>query len=115
MIRKLLVVGIASFLSLPVLAANATEPAARPKTVNCSGPDYRKAWVEDDLEGTVSLSVLVSADGSVKDAKLVESSGHRVLDKASLRASSTCKFGAPASRPTSAAEWTNLQFKWVTK
>ena len=111
MIGKLPVVAIASILSL---AANASESAARPHPVSCSGPDYPKAWVGEDLQGTVRLSVLVAADGSVKEAKLVESSGYRALDKASLRASATCKFGAPSSYGDSASGWTSLQFKWVT-
>lgn len=111
MIGKLPVVVIASILSL---AAHAGEPAARPKPVNCIAPDYRKAWVEEDLQGTVRLSVLVAADGSVKDARLVESSGYRVLDKASIRASSTCRFGAASNPGDKASGWTSLQFKWVT-
>jgi protein TonB len=111
MIGKLPVVVIASSLSL---AAHAGESAARPKPVNCIGPNYPKAWVEDDLQGTVRLSVLVAADGSVKEAKLVESSGYRALDKASLRASSTCKFAAASNYGERASGWTSLQFKWVT-
>lgn len=111
MIGKVLVVAIASILPL---AVNAAETAAPPKSVNCSGPDYPRAWINENLEGTVRLSVLVAADGSVKDAKLVESSGYRAMDKASLRASSTCKFSATTTRSGSASGWTDLQFKWVT-
>lgn len=114
MIGKLLVVATASILSLPAFAANATESGARLKSVNCSGPNYPKSWIEDEVQGTVSLAVLVGEDGSVKEAKLLESSGYRVLDKASLRASSTCKFGAASNYGDSASGWTNLQFKWVT-
>lgn len=113
MIGKLYVVAIAS-LSLTAFA-NAAEPTARPKAVNCSIPNYPKAWIDDDLQGTVRLAVLVGADGSVKEAKVVESSGRRAMDKASLRASSTCKFGSTSKDSDSASRWTSMQFKWVTE
>lgn len=115
MIGKLHLVAIASTLSLTAFAANAAEPTARPKLVNCSVPNYPMAWIDEDLQGTVRLAVLVGADGSVKDAKVVESSGRRVLDKASLRASSTCKFGATSKASDSASGWTTVQYKWVTE
>jgi TonB family protein len=115
MIGKLPVVAIASTLLLTAFAANAAEPTARPKAVNCIVPNYPTAWIDDDVQGTVRLAVLVDSDGSVKDAKVVESSGRKVLDKASLRASSTCKFGVKSKDSDSASGWTTLQYKWVTE
>jgi TonB family protein len=56
--------------------------------------------------------VLVDADGSVKQAKVVESSGHRALDRASLRASYTCKFGA-AGKDNGEPGWSTVQYKWI--
>ena len=82
MIAKLHLIAIASVLSLTTFAANAAEPTMRQKLVNCGVPNYPKAWVEDEVQGTVRLAVLVGADGSVKDAKVVESSGRRMLDSA---------------------------------
>ena len=104
MIGKRHVVAIASVLSF---AAHA-EPIARLKPASCGTPAYTTEWKNDELQGTVRLAVLVDADGSVKQAKVVESSGHRALDKASLRASYTCKFG------TAMAGWSTVQYKWIT-
>jgi TonB family protein len=112
MIRKSHVVAVASVLSLTAFAAHAAEPATRLKSATCSVPTYAADWREDDLQGTVRLAVLVGADGSVKDAKVVESSGHRALDRASLRASYRCKFGATKAGD-GAGNWSTVQYKWV--
>lgn len=114
MTRKLHVVAIASLLSLTALGARAAEPAARLQHATCATPAYSAHWIEDDLQGTVRLAVLVGADGSVKDARVVESSGHRALDKASLRASYTCRFGTDAKEGDAAPGWSTVQYKWVT-
>jgi protein TonB len=44
---------------------------------------------------------------------VVESSGYRALDKASLRAGYTCKFGAASKSSDSTSTWTTVQYKWV--
>lgn len=113
MIAKLRIAAIASPLLLTAFAANATEPGARLKSVNCNVPDYPRGWEGEDLQGTVRLAVLVGADGSVQDAKVVESSGHRALDKASLRAGTTCKFGATSKDSDKSSFWATVQYKWV--
>ena len=109
MIGKRHVIAIASLLV--ALNAHAAEPAARLKPATCSMPAYTADLKDDYLEGTVRLAVLVDADGSVKQAKVVESSGHRALDRASLRASYTCKFGAPAK--DGAPGWSTVQYRWI--
>lgn len=114
MIGKLHVVAIASTLSLSAFATNAAESIAPPKTINCSAPTYPRGWIAGDIQGTVRLAVLVGADGLVKDTKVVESSGRRELDKASRRASSTCKFGTTSKDGDSVPAWTTVQYKWVT-
>lgn len=109
MIGKRHVVAIASVLSL---TAHAAEPAARLKHATCSTPAYTSDLKDEYLEGTVRLAVLVDADGSVKQARVVESSGHRALDRASLRASYSCKFGT-AGKDSSEPGWSTVQYKWI--
>lgn len=113
MIGKLHAVALAFTLSMTGFTANAAEPAAVPKAANCSIPDYPAAWIDDGLQGTVRLAVLVGADGTVKDTKVVSSSGHRELDKASRRAGAHCKFGATSKDSSSAPVWTTVQYLWV--
>ncbi|WP_342113530.1 energy transducer TonB [Pseudoduganella sp. OTU4001] len=113
MIGKLHAVAIAFTLSMTGFAANAAETAAAPNTAICSTPNYPTAWIKDGLEGTVHLALLVEADGSVKERKVVSSSGHRELDKATLRAGANCKFGAAPKGSDSKPGWTTVQYQWV--
>ena len=113
MIGKLSAVAIASVLSLTALAAHAAEPAARLKNASCSTPVYTADLKDEELQGTVRLAVLVDADGSVKQSKVLESSGHRAIDRASLRASYSCKFGAAAKDGDTAPNWSTVQYKWI--
>jgi TonB family protein len=113
MIGKRHVVAIASVLSLTAFGAHAAEPAARLKPATCSVPAYTADLKDEYLQGTVRLAVLVGADGSVKQAKVVESSGHRALDRASLRASYTCKFGAPVKDGDAESGWSTVLYKWT--
>ena len=114
MTGKSLVVAIASALTLTTFAARAAEPAARLKTATCGMPSYTADLKDEELlQGTVRLAVLVDTDGSVKKAKVVESSGHRALDRASLRASYSCKFGAVGKEAEGAPGWSTVQYKWI--
>lgn len=112
MIGKLRIVAVASVLSLTAFGAHAAEPAARLKPATCSIPAYTADLKDEYLQGTVRLAVLVDTDGSVKQAKVVESSGHRALDRASLRASYSCKFGSTA-KDDGAPNWSTVQYKWI--
>jgi protein TonB len=116
MIAKPRIVAVASTLLLTVFAANAVnaaESSTRQKSADCAVPHYPLTWQDDGLQGNVRLAVQVGADGSVRDAKVVESSGYRALDKASLRAGYTCKFGAASKSSDSTSTWTTVQYKWV--
>ncbi|MTV36617.1 energy transducer TonB [Duganella radicis] len=91
--------------------ASAAAPAGRLNDAECGVPAYRTAWQDEELAGNVKLAVLVDANGNVKDTKVISSSGYLALDKASLRASTNCKF-KPA---TNGAEpvWAQVQYNWV--
>ena len=49
-------------------------------------PIYPKAALDQNLEGTVTLLVSVSSDGSITSIVLTKSSGHKALDEAAIRA-----------------------------
>jgi protein TonB len=42
--------------------------------------------LRDELEGTTRLGFIVSAEGQVEDVQVIESSGHDILDDASIKA-----------------------------
>jgi protein TonB len=119
MIAKPRIVAVASILLLTASAANAvntdtaSEPSTHKKLAACEVPYYPTAWQEEGIQGNVRLAVRVGADGEVHEAKVVESSGYRALDRASLRAGYNCKFGTASKDSDSASEWTTVQYKWV--
>ena len=62
--------------------------------------------------GDITLSVLVTAQGKVADAKIEKSTGFRELDKAAIVAVARCTF-VPASKDGSAVEsWTTVRYSW---
>lgn len=107
-IRSIIALGLISLSTLnPASAAADTRLAAG----ECEAPAYRSAWQDDELQGNVKLAVLVDAKGNVQDTKVISSSGHIALDKASLRASTACKF-KPSSNGAEPV-WAQVQYKWV--
>ena len=49
-------------------------------------PEYPQELIEDDVEGSVTVKILVAADGSVESVKLVSSSGYSAMDRAAIAA-----------------------------
>jgi protein TonB len=61
-------------------------PTKGPGIVGGPTPVYPKDALDGGLEGRVSLSVTVAADGSVSGVAVAKSSGHQILDDAAVRA-----------------------------
>ena len=49
-------------------------------------PEYPQELIEDDVEGSVTVKILVAADGSVESVKLISPSGYSAMDRASIAA-----------------------------
>ncbi|HKY20512.1 MAG TPA: energy transducer TonB [Vicinamibacterales bacterium] len=79
----------------------------------CREPEYPSASERLGEAGTAAISLLIGADGSVQQAKIVTSSGFKRLDEATVKAFSRCKFlvGTTDGRPESS--WFSMQYKWV--
>ena len=72
-------------------AAPAAPPAPPAERVAASlraeaTPEYPQELIEDDVEGSVTVKILVAADGSVESVKLVTSSGYSAMDRAAIAA-----------------------------
>lgn len=94
-------------------AAGAVSDPARLAAADCNVPNYRNSWQDDEIQGAVKLAVLVDADGNVQETKVISSSGHLALDKASQRAGATCKFRPVAKESGNSPVWAQVQYKWV--
>lgn len=75
---------------------------------NCPKPEYPKASLMNEEQGTVTLGLLVNAEGSVTDSKVEKSSGSKALDKAALKSLSACKFKA-----TGKSDWQHIEYTWT--
>ena len=74
--------------------------------------EYPKASLMNEEQGTVSMSFLVNADGTVSDSKIEKSSGFKNLDKAAVKGLSACKF-KPGTKDGSAAQtWAKVDYAW---
>ncbi|MCG2585922.1 energy transducer TonB [Massilia sp. TS11] len=74
--------------------------------------DYPKASLVNEEQGTVSLSILVNADGSVAEAKVDKTSGFKNLDKAAQKGLSACKFKPGSKDGAPAQTWTKVDYAW---
>lgn len=66
------------------LATWVTPPALVSGTI--TSDDYPARAVRDELEGTTRLAFIVSAEGQIEAVEVIESSGHPILDEASIKA-----------------------------
>ncbi|QOY94827.1 energy transducer TonB [Massilia sp. UMI-21] len=79
----------------------------------CAKPDYPMHAARNGDSGTVTLALLVGADGRVRDARVQKSSGHRELDRAALNALSLCQFKPAMNNGVAAAGWGQIAYVWT--
>jgi protein TonB len=115
MSTKARAIAIISSMFLSVLSGHAlaADRSAKIDESACRTPAYPVQWQADDQQGAVLLSVLVKEDGSVGEAKVLESSGYARIDKASLRAGINCKFKPGTKNGEAAPSWVKMQYSWV--
>ena len=101
----------ALLLSSMTVAVVAAEVPAVFDARNCRA-DYPKASLMNEEQGTVSMSFLVSPDGSVVESKLEKTSGFKSLDKAAIKSISACKFKPGTKDGVPAQTWTKVDYAW---
>lgn len=77
----------------------------------CNKPAYPSRWVDQGASGNVVVDVLVGTDGTVLESKLVQSSGYRHVDRASVRAVEGCKLKLSSAQ--AAPSWSRVKYEWV--
>lgn len=102
---------IAAVLVSSAPAVFAAEVPASFDSKNCKA-EYPKASLMNEEQGTVSMSFLVKADGSVADSKIDKSSGFKNLDKAAIKSLSACKFKPGTKDGAPAETWTKVDYAW---
>jgi protein TonB len=96
----------------PAEAAQASPPPG-PKTNTCARPVYPKEAIRNEWTGRVTIAFLIGVDGTVKDAKIVKSSGHDVLDNAARDSLSLCRFKPATVDGKPHEAWQPVQYVWT--
>ena len=86
------------------------EVDVKPIPVYAPKPDYPEEARTGEMEGTVIIEVLVGNDGYVKRAKIVESSGYDILDKAAKEAARDCEFTPGEHEGELVRVWVSIPF-----
>ncbi|MGZ5201538.1 MAG: energy transducer TonB [Telluria sp.] len=79
----------------------------------CAKPAYPTAAARNGETGTVTLALLVGADGKVTSSRIQHSSGFRDLDKAAVNALSLCTFKPAMNNGTPESGWAQLAYVWT--
>ena len=92
-------------------AAPAVPPAPPAERVAASlraeaTPEYPQELIEDDVEGSVTVKILVAADGSVESVRLVTSSGYSAMDRAAIAAGYRFQFNPGDNGRKGVFPWT---------
>lgn len=95
-------------------AAPAPAAAAFVERADCARPAWPKESLERGEQGTVTLALLVEANGKVSASKVVKSSGFRALDAATLAAMAKCTYQPQVVvRGEAQMGWQLLQYVWM--
>ncbi len=76
-------------------------------------PDYPKVALDDNVGGTVFLTVTVSATGMVEHVTVSRSSGNSALDRAAIRAAQAWTFTAALANGAAVSDTVQLQFTYA--
>lgn len=100
------------------LAGCGSAPRAVPPTKavmlykTCVKPEYPRAAVRRESQGTVSLAFYVEPDGRVSDSRIAKSAGDALLDEAALRSLKTCRFKPATENGKPVGQWAPIQYVW---
>jgi protein TonB len=79
----------------------------------CAKPAYPVSAARNGETGTVTLALMVGADGRVQDSRIQQSSGSRVLDRAAVNALSLCRFKPAMRGGVAEAGWAQIAYVWT--
>lgn len=97
-------------------ADGAAAPASRAAAVQqtkCARPVYPPEGLRAKWTGVSTLAFLIGADGAVRDARILKSSGHDALDDAALAALKVCRFEPATKHGDPVESWVPVQYVWT--
>lgn len=93
--------------------AGVTHTAVLADANGCARPDYPRRAARMGESGTVTLALLVGADGRVSGSRIQSSSGSPELDKAAVLALSMCKFKPATTGGVAEPGWAQIAYVWT--
>lgn len=78
----------------------------------CAKPVWPKESLRQEQTGTLTFRFLIGVDGQVEDAIVTKSSGHILLDQATLEAVKKCKFRPGIKDGKSVSAWMSMGYVW---
>lgn len=100
-----------SLLCLTLNAVAADNQATLDPKASCDKPDYPRASLVNEEQGTVILSLQIAVDGKVADSKIEKSSGFKNLDKATMKLAQ-CKFKPLIKDGKPEQAWAKFEYVW---
>lgn len=95
------------------LPAPAMRSAVLADANSCATPDYPARAARNGDTGTVTLALLVGANGAVLNSRILTSSGSRELDRAAQAALSLCAFKPAMENGVAQEGWARISYVWT--
>jgi len=97
------------------LAAVPAAPGAHPwpASTTCPRPEYPKEAMQAHWTGVSTVAFLIDTEGKVRNAKVLKSSGHDILDDAALTTLKNCAFRPAMKQGHPVEAWQPIQFVWT--
>lgn len=87
----------------------------KPKPIYNPIPKYPELAKQAGIEGTTVIKMLVDIDGTVREVKILKSSGNQMLDQAALVAAKQSKFTPAKQRDKFVRVWVSRPFRFLLK
>jgi len=89
------------------------EPQPQQPGQDCVPPVYPAEALQARMSGVSTMAFLVGSDGAVREARLLKSSGHAILDQAAQAALRLCRFTPARKNGEPVAAWQPVQYAWA--
>jgi len=87
----------------------------KPKPIFNPKPKYPELAKQAGIEGTTVIKMLVDTNGTVREVKILKSSGNQMLDQAALVAAKQSKFTPAKQRDKFVRVWVSRPFRFLLK
>ena len=93
-------------------ASAPAQPQQQVPDQHCAPPVYPQEALQARMSGVSMMAFLVGSDGTVRESRLLKSSGHAILDQAAEAALRLCRFKPALKNGHTVAAWQPVQYAW---